>query len=346
MTERDAVPLREPRTQAPGCVSEGKARTLSALNPLLPTATLARAVALLDAFDHNTYTTALRARKRNTRGEAQNHNKKKKTLHSRAAMTSMSPITTAPAMADTCAGGSVSPTQVATPKNVAFELLFLESPQYRARLPMRVQIYPHDTTDSIVTTVKNFYGLYSGPTGSKGVSFEDQLGNTLIARYENFQNNMVVYVRVIEEPPVPTTTLGQHQFQQPPVAAPADYYKPQAYHHQQNQQYAQETLQPVSSSSQKRSQSPEQGPRSIGAQPHADAYEASSGYSSGDGAPGSASGRSKEHLGTTDISVENIVEGGRRKRAKFESSVSDIMRLTLTPFATFGRCWESWQCEN
>jgi hypothetical protein len=46
------------------------------------------------------------------------------------------------------------------------------------------------------------------------------------------------------------------------------------------------------------------------------------GYSSGDGAPSSTSGKGKEQLGTTDISVENIVEGGRRKRAKFESSVS------------------------
>ena len=64
---------------------------------------------------------------------------------------------------------------------------------------MRVQIYPHDTTESIVTTVKNFYGLYAGPGGAKGVSFEDEQGNTLIARYENLRNNMIVYVRVIEE---------------------------------------------------------------------------------------------------------------------------------------------------
>jgi hypothetical protein len=46
------------------------------------------------------------------------------------------------------------------------------------------------------------------------------------------------------------------------------------------------------------------------------------GYTSGDGAPNSSSGKSKEQLGNTEISLENIVEGGRRKRAKFESSVS------------------------
>jgi hypothetical protein len=51
---------------------------------------------------------------------------------------------------------------------------------------------------------------------------------------------------------------------------------------------------------------------------HGDSFN---GYSSSDGAAGSTGGRTKEQLGNTDISVENIVEGGRRKRAKFESSV-------------------------
>jgi hypothetical protein len=56
--------------------------------------------------------------------------------------------------------------------------------------------------------------------------------------------------------------------------------------------------------------------------------DAMNGYSSGDGT-GSVSSRTKsEHLGNTEISLDNIVEGGRRKRAKFESSVSqDIMQL-------------------
>ncbi|KJZ68943.1 hypothetical protein HIM_11659 [Hirsutella minnesotensis 3608] len=112
----------------------------------------------------------------------------------------MSPIDTPAVSGLSSNGGSVSPRQTATPKTVTFELAFSNSPQYRARLPMRVQIYPHDTTDSIVTAVKEFYGLYWGQTGSKGVSFEDDNGNSLIARYENFRNNMVVYVRVIEEP--------------------------------------------------------------------------------------------------------------------------------------------------
>lgn len=254
-------------------------------------------------------------------------------------MASMSPPhTVAAASAASSNGGSVSPQQTATPKNVAFELLFLETPQYRARLPMRVQIYPHDTTDSIVTTVKNFYGLYSGPTGSKGVSFEDEHGNTLIARYENFRNNMVVYVRVIEEPPVPATSYPAHSYHHA-----STYYGGEGYPAHQAQHFAQNVSRPSSRTSRRRSPSPNlsRGRRSAStstngkkgrsrssktrgstARSHTELYSDSiNGYSSGD-EHGSSSGKSKEQLGNTDISLENIVEGGRRKRAKFESSVS------------------------
>lgn len=233
--------------------------------------------------------------------------------------------------------GSVSPRTVTAPKAVQFVLVFQETP-YRARLPLRVSIYPHDTTDSIITTVKNFYGLYSGPGVSKGVSFENDEGNTLIARYENFSNNMTVYVRVIEEP------LGAHGHLASPGGAQA-YYNADSHLSQASQQPDHHTTRPTSRMSRLRSPSPNggRGRRSASTgtnptggkkgrsrssknrtQPNGDGHgDSFNGYSSGDGAPGSASGRSKEQLGNTDISLENIVEGGRRKRAKFESSVSD-----------------------
>lgn len=251
----------------------------------------------------------------------------------------MSPINTAVAGSRaSSAGGSVSPRHPVPPKNVAFELLFPDSSQRRARLPMRVQIYPHDATDSIVTTVKNFYGLYSGPTGSKGVSFEDQHGNTLIARYENFHNNMMIYVRVIDEPSDPADPYVPQHYQTAPVSDPT-YYGGDEYAPQTALQYGQDVLRPDSRLSRRRSQSPNaaRGRRSASASTHskkgrsrssknrgasqADSQsDAMNGYSSGDGAPSSV--KSKDHIGNTDISVENIVEGGRRKRAKFESSVS------------------------
>ena len=249
---------------------------------------------------------------------------------------------------------ATSPSGSPTPKSVAFELLFPESPQYRARLPMRVQIFPHDTTDSIVTTVKNFYGLYAGPSGARGVSFEDEQGNTLIARYENLRNNMIVYVRVIDEPSPPPGAFGPPSYRSgSPVVQDAYYPGDQRMAPPQPAQalsYGQPLQRPTSRTSRKRSISPNggRGRRSVsvstnplptkksrsrsgfksrGSSAHgsfADNHsDALNGYSSGDGAPGSVSSRTKsEHLGNTEISLDNIVEGGRRKRAKFESSVS------------------------
>ncbi|KJR84813.1 C6 finger domain protein [Sporothrix schenckii 1099-18] len=264
------------------------------------------------------------------------------------------------------------------PKTVRFQLISPDSPHTTARLPMRVQIYPHDATDSIVTTVKNFYGLYSSPTSSKGVSFEDEAGNTMIARYENFRNNMVVYVRVIEEPALSPSGYASRNYQSPPAVAhganpsdlpypngadgghpPANGYYPghsasslQHFHHLQ-EQHGEYISRPGSRTSRKRSVSPNgnRGRRSDSASTNSknrsrssknrqqsDAYgpDSMAGYSSGDGAPGSNNGRAKEQqpIGNTDISLENIVEGGRRKRAKFESSELPLFAPPQMPAAT------------
>lgn len=253
---------------------------------------------------------------------------------------------------------TMSPFGSPTPKSVAFELLFPESPQYRARLPMRVQIFPHDTPDSIVTTVKNFYGLYAGPGGAKGVSFEDDQGNTFIAQYENLRNNMVVYVRVINEPSQVTGTYGPPSYHSGSPVMTSTYFPsdppPQPA---QALNYGQPVSRPISRTSRKRSVSPNgirgrrstsvstnpplsmkksrsrSGFKSRGSSAHgsfADNHsDAMNGYSSGDGAPGSVSSKTKsEQIGNTEISLDNIVEGGRRKRAKFESSVSPYLLPT------------------
>ncbi|KAL8656873.1 MAG: hypothetical protein Q9226_002483 [Calogaya cf. arnoldii] len=231
------------------------------------------------------------------------------------------------------------------PKNVAFELLF-DGPNTRARLPMRVQIFPHDTTDSIVTTVKNFYGLYDGAT--TGVSFEDERGTTLIARYENLRNNMVVYVRVI---PDYSQTAFQHGRQWNPPNSMSPCRAPHLDEAFQMPPPAQLThynihepiSRPGSRVARKRSTSPRasRSRRSVSAQkhharsgmksrdtslprtveePHSDAANC---YSDSDGGAGSVTSSLKarsEQLASAEISVDNIVEGGRRKRAKFESS--------------------------
>lgn len=234
---------------------------------------------------------------------------------------------------------SMSPTKTAEPKHVSFELLLPQSPQHRARLPMRVNIFPHDTTDSIITTVKNFYGLYE----RRGVCFEDRQGNTLIARYENFTQNMVVYVRVTAEDPeveefspAPRQSLSPRR---PRLDEPFQMLPPSLNHQQP-------TSRPTSGTAGRRSNSPQPGrgrrsasastntkirtrplAKSRGSSSHgsfADPHgDAANGFSDSDGGNASvtSSRRGKnEQVASADISLDNIVEGGRRKRAKFDSS--------------------------
>lgn len=58
------------------------------------------------------------------------------------------------------------------------------------------------------------------------------------------------------------------------------------------------------------------------------------GYSSSDGGAGSVTSSRKarsEQLASAEISTTNIVEGNRRKRAKFESSVSLLCTSFMRP---------------
>lgn len=255
-----------------------------------------------------------------------------------------------------------SPQNSPAPKHVAFELIFPDSPNYRARLPMRVQIFPHDTTDSIITTVKNFYGLYEGPGGAKGISFEDDQGRVMIARYENFQPGMVVYVRVLVEPSVTPGYPGPSSYASgSPVAGASGFYAGDQYQMlppppAQALTYGQSPSGPSSQVARDRSASPPpgRGRRSISANTGHDPAKANrlrpgltsrgssahgsgadlnndamNGFSDSDGGHGSVTSSKKaksEQLASAEISLDNIVEGGRRKRAKFESSVSGQSR--------------------
>ena len=232
------------------------------------------------------------------------------------------------------------------PKNVTFELHFDGAPNVRGRLPMRVQIFPHDNTESIVRTVKNFYGLYDG--ASQGVSFEDVGGKILVANYDNFVNDMIVYVRVVPEYAQRQEYQGQWGYQ---PTSPQAQEEPQPMLPPQPAQilsYGQVPSRPESRVSRKQSASPKlsqgragsiQMSRSRSGKGQRSSFQAAldelnsdahNGYSSSDGgAAGSVTSSRKarsEQLASAEISVDNIVEGGRRKRAKFESSVSDIAR--------------------
>lgn len=225
---------------------------------------------------------------------------------------------------------SLSPTKSSQPKQVSFELLLLpQSPQHKARLPMRVNIFPHDTTDSIITTVKNFYGLYE----RRGVVFEDGHGNTLIARYENFDHNMIVYVRVTAEDPEieeyqsvshhslsPRRPRLDEAFQMlPPNLARAVGRQSESPQPGRGRRSAS-----AMSNSRRaaRAAAKSRGPSSHGS--FADGNGDANGYSDSENGDASVTSRRsrKEQVASAEISVDNIVEGGRRKRAKFDSSVS------------------------
>ncbi|GAB7350641.1 hypothetical protein MBLNU459_g1204t1 [Dothideomycetes sp. NU459] len=213
-------------------------------------------------------------------------------------------------------------------KHVTFELLLPEA-QHRARLPMRVMISPHDTTESIITTVRNFYGLYEGP----GVSFEDRAGNTLIATYENFEHNMFIFVRMTAPDPAVaevntrsrsvTTSprkpqLGAPFEMRPPAHSMAQYAsRPDSRNAHGRSMSPQSSRSHRSMSTALGAKSRSRSHKARDASAHGDAY--ADGYSDSDGGDGSVSSRREPHA-SAEISVNNIVEGGRRKRAKFDSS--------------------------
>ena len=232
-------------------------------------------------------------------------------------------------------------------KQVSFELLLDKDSKTRGRIPMRVFINPHDTTNDIVATVKNFYGLYE-----QGVSFEDNEGNTLIASYDNVQDDMVVYIRV-----VPGHLYGQQEYghsayyasspvdiqRRPSLGEPFHMAPPQVA---QILDYGQPPSRPVSRVAQKRSTSPPvgRGRRSVSLQKagsrsgiktrESSAHGSLHDYSDSDGGRGSVTSSMRargEQFASAEISLENIVQEERRKRPRFESSVS----LFTSPFLFF-----------
>lgn len=226
--------------------------------------------------------------------------------------------------------GSNSPNNV--PKKVAFELLLDEGSKTRARIPMRVLINPHDTIESIVTTVKNFYGIYEG----HGISFEDDKGNTLIARHENFVNDTVVYVRTVAGPqPAPNHASqgfsGFEMQRRTSLGEPFQMLPPQAidYNHSPSR--------PMSRLARKRSTSPQlgRGRRSSSRQKTGSMSNTASRGSSAhgsyqddgdsDGGQSSITGSKKarsEQFASAEISLENVLKDGRRTGPSFDSSVS------------------------
>ena len=222
-------------------------------------------------------------------------------------------------------------------KSISFELLLDEGSKTRARIPLRVIVNHHDTTDSVIATVKNFYGIYDG----HGISFEDHQGNTLIASYENLDHNTVVYVRSVPGPSQAGSPFANGQYaspafpelqRRPDLGEPFQMMLPP---HLRDQSHS-----PSRSSSRlarKRSASPpqvrgrrsasQQKPGSFSAMSRGSSATGSfheDGYSDSEAGRSSISGSRKarsEQIASSDISTANVLQDGRRGQTIFDSSV-------------------------
>ena len=223
-------------------------------------------------------------------------------------------------------------------KSVSFELLLDEGSKTRARIPLRVVLNTHDTAESIITTVKNFYGIYDG----NGLSFEDGWGNTLIASHDNLAHNSTVYVRILPMPqaasnPHPHGLHGIENFyeprRRPSLGEPFSMLPP----HMREQSHS--PSRSASRLARKRSTSPTQGRgrrsasqqkgTSFGAPSRGSSANGSfhedNGYSDSEAGRSSISGSKKaksEQFASSDISAANVLQDGRRGQPIFDSSVS------------------------
>ncbi|EXJ75043.1 uncharacterized protein A1O5_01739 [Cladophialophora psammophila CBS 110553] len=219
-------------------------------------------------------------------------------------------------------------------KSISFELLLDEGSKTRARIPLRVVLNTHDSTESIITTVKNFYGIYDG----NGVSFEDAWGNTLIASYDNLGHNSTVYVRIVPAPQAASNpyTHGLHAGEggyeprrRPSLGEPFQMLPP----HMREQSHS--PSRPASRVARKRSISPSQGRgrRSASQQKGPSyasrgssangSYHEENGYSDSEAGRSSISGSKKarsEQFASSDISTANVLQDGRRGQPIFDSS--------------------------
>lgn len=185
--------------------------------------------------------------------------------------------------------------------------------------PKTLHIYPHDTTDSITTTVKNMFGIKL--QDESGLSFQDPEGRYMILRHENFSDDMMVDIRVEDNQYNIRHTLPMF-FGGPPLRGSFS------------------DARSVSPSASRGRRSASAGGRSKSMKRQAslreeDYYDER--YPPGpylqqppqqflpEGDDESESRSRIEPVASAEISLDNIVEGSRRKRPKFSSDVSDLI---------------------
>lgn len=175
--------------------------------------------------------------------------------------------------------------------------------------PKTLHIYPHDTTDSITTTVKNMFGL--GREEDSALSFQDPEGRYMILQHENFEDGMTVNIRVEENP---------HRYSYQIRQSLLDHLVP--------------CTRSVSPSAARGRRSASAGGRPKSLKRSAASHDWENGqdperygqdYFHQQFLPEDYDEDQRgrvEPLASAEISLDNIVEGSRRKRPKFSSDVS------------------------
>ena len=182
-----------------------------------------------------------------------------------------------------------------------------------ARLPLRVHINKHDSTESIISSVKTFFGIHDG----MGVSFENEEGNNIIPRYENVASETDIQVRLTQDmdPVIPgpttfTASPSKSIHGLPWITMPAP-----------------QLSRPASRNAKGRESSPDSARkhRSLVGKPvplsKSSRQLSTDDLSDSDGGSVSVTSSRRDILASAEVSAENIIEGSRRKGAKFESSV-------------------------
>jgi hypothetical protein len=210
---------------------------------------------------------------------------------------------------------STSPPMVnAEPKEVTF--VHIQHDGHKARIPFRVNIGPNDTAEDITTTVRNFFGIYT----NESISFEDADGKMFIPRFENFKVGGSVFVR---DNTFPTQSPNIFSPGGQSTESPAKPYPmlPPASNQPRNERLISGAMSPPPA----RRESIGFGINKLGTPQFGSPVklEDTDGFSDSDGASNSGSRRG---VPSADVSLDNIVEGSRRKRAKFDSSVSSTVR--------------------
>jgi hypothetical protein len=192
--------------------------------------------------------------------------------------------------------------------------------------PKPFYIRPHDTTDSIMDTVKHLFGL--SRQYDLGISLEDADGLSFIPSYDNFTDGMTVDVRIEES--LPNNYAYRHSYNLRQSQGVSRYPNSRSVSPQSRGRRSTSATRMQMGSG--RGRSLKRSAMYLDHEADQEVYRDAVWYQLAHQSlmpDDEEEPRTKAaSVASADISVENIVEGSRRKRPKFSSDVR--LRLLFT----------------